>query len=105
MSRLCLGRVWLGRFTKQIVECFIEVGAVGETILSREHDQPQLGHRAALRLQIDRFNIEQRLTKRNDEQVPALHVRTLLIPERELPGELRVLIDPSFDLQRSINQT
>ena len=32
-------------------------------------------------------------------------MRALLIPERKLSGELRVLIDARFDLQRAINQT
>jgi ABC-type nickel/cobalt efflux system permease component RcnA len=40
----------------------------------------------------------------NDQQAAAAHVRALLIPQRQLAGELRVLIDARLDLLRAVDQ-
>ena len=37
-------------------------------------------------------------------QIAAPHVRTLLVPERQLSRELRVLIDARFNLKRAVHQ-
>ena len=46
----------------------LERRSVREPILQREHDEPQLGHRAALGLQIDRLGVEQRAADGNHDQ-------------------------------------
>ena len=61
-----------------------KVGRVRQPILQREHDEPELGHRAALGLQVDRFGVQQRAADRNDDQRAAPYVRSLLVPQRQL---------------------
>src|SRR5262249_25424105 len=58
----------------------------------------------ALRLEIDRLGIEQRAADGDDDHRAAPHVRSLLVPQRELAGELRVLIDPRLHLERSVDE-
>ena len=82
----------------------LERRPVGQPILQREHDEPQLRHRAALGLQVDRLGVEQRAADRDDEQAAAAHVRALLVPQRQLTRQLRVLIDARLDLQRTVDQ-
>jgi hypothetical protein len=77
---------------------------VGEAILHREHHQPQLGHGAAIGLQVDGLRVEQRPPDRNDDEAAAAHVRALLVPQRQLSGQLRVLIDARLDLQGPVDQ-
>src|SRR3954451_8788247 len=74
-------------------------------LLRRQDDKAQFRHRAFLGLQVDRLNIQERATRWDDKQVAATHARALLIPERELTGQLRVLIYARFDLQRAVNQS
>ena len=89
---------------KSEAERGLECRAVGEAILQRQHDEPQLRHGALLGLQINRLRVEQRLPAGNHQQAAADHVRALLIPERELAGELRVLVDARFDLLRAVDE-
>jgi hypothetical protein len=51
-------------------------------------------------LQVDRLRVKKRLPAGNHQKAAADHVRALLIPERELAGELRVLVDARFNLLR-----
>ena len=82
----------------------LEGGAVGQLVLQREHHEAQLGHGAALGLQVDRLGVDQRLAAGNHQQRSAPHVRALLVPQRQLAGELRVLVDARLDLQRAVDQ-
>src|SRR5204863_3899717 len=81
-----------------------EGGPVRQPVLEREHDQAQLRHRTAFGLKINWFRVQQCTPRRNYQQGPAPDVRALLIPQRQLARELRVLIDSRLDLQRSVNQ-
>ena len=72
--------------------------------MQREHDEAQLRHRASLGLQVNRLGIQAARAAGNDQQAAAANVRALLIPQRQLPRELRVLIDARFDLLRAVNQ-
>ena len=67
----------------------LERRTVAEPVLQRQHDQPQLGHRAALGLQIDRLGVQQRAPDRDDDQPAAPDLRALLVPQRELRRQLR----------------
>ena len=82
----------------------LERRPVREPILQREHDEPQLRHRAALGLQVDRLGVQQRAADRDHDQAAAPHVRALLVPQRQLARQLRVLIDARLDLQRAVDQ-
>jgi len=73
------------RLPEQSRERGFERRPVRQAILQREHDEPELGHRAALGLQVDWFGVQQRAADRNDDQRAAPYVRSLLIPERQLP--------------------
>ena len=48
----------------------LERRSVREPILQREDDEAQLGHRAALGLQVDRLGVEQRAADRDHDQAP-----------------------------------
>src|ERR1700688_3165311 len=76
----------------------LKVRPVGEPILQREHHQTQLRHRAPLGLQVNWFRIQERASGWNHQQCPTPNVRTLLIPQRQLSGKLRILINSRLDL-------
>ena len=83
----------------------LERRSVREPILKCEDDEPQLRHRAVLGLQVDRLRVQQRPADRNHDQRAAQDIRPLLVPQRHLRRELRVLIDARFDLQRSVDES
>src|SRR5215213_8342208 len=95
---------WLRRFAEEALHGLFKCLPVAEPVLCGEHDQSQLRHRAALGLQVDGLDVEQRAPDGDDEQVAATHARALLAPERYLRRELRVLIYARFDLQRPVNE-
>ena len=67
-------------------------GPVGEPILNGKNDEAKLGHGTALGLQVDRFGVDESLAAWNDDESAATNTRALLIPKRELPGELRTTV-------------
>src|SRR6201988_1170500 len=65
----------------------------------------QLRQVSVLRSQIERRYIKDRVLDRDHEQVrTAYHPRAHLIPQRDLLRYLRILIDPRFDLEWSIDE-
>src|SRR5688572_11313614 len=83
---------------------FLEGRRVGKPVLRRQNDEPQRRHRASLSLKIDRFDEEQCVFNRNDKEVAANHGRALLIPQRQLRRQLRVLIDLRLNLKRTVDK-
>src|SRR5216684_553335 len=79
--------------------------AGGLACAGAEDDEAQLGHRAPLGLQVDGFGVEQRAADGNDDQAASADVRALLIPQRQLTRELRILIDARLDLQRTVDES
>src|SRR5262249_36120772 len=49
--------------------------------------------------------IQKRTAGRDDEQGATPHMRSRLIPERQLARELSVLVDPGFHLKWSVHPT
>ncbi len=49
-------------------------------------------------LQVDRLDVEQRVVDRDGQHVAANHVRTPLVPKRQLAREVAVLVDLGFHL-------
>src|SRR6202011_3642219 len=58
-----------------------------------------------LSLKVDRLRIQKCSSRRNDQQASAKYVGTLLIPQRQLSRELRILIDASLYLLRTIDES
>src|SRR6185503_4116201 len=69
-----------------------------ETVLRGQHYQPQLRHGTTLRLEVDRLDKQQRRADWDNQQMSSQHMRSLLVPESKLRGQLRVLIDARFNL-------
>ena len=69
-----------------------------------EDDEAELGHGAALGLEVDGFGVEQGLAAGDDDEGAALDVGALLVPEGELAGELGVLVDACFDLEWAVDE-
>ncbi len=74
--------------------------------LSLAHDEPlQLGYfQLGGGFQINGLNVEDHLPHRQDDHLATRHLRPDLIPQGELLGDGRVLIDEGVDLRRTVDQ-
>src|SRR6516165_9370307 len=74
-------------------------------ILGGKHNQPQFRHWAAVGLKINRFDKQQGVFERKNQKVSSNHGGSLLIPQAELRGQVRVLIDTRLDLQGTVHES
>ncbi len=69
------------------------------------HDHPlQLGNLYVLGDEIDGLDVQEGLFDGNDNQISTHDVRPPLVPQRQLTGDLRILIDAGFNLVGPVDQ-
>jgi len=71
--------------------------------IGRDHSF-QLGQLAGLRTQVKRRDIENRALDGHDLEMAADDARTHLVPQRNLLGDLCILLDARLDLERPVDQ-
>src|SRR5262245_59654557 len=91
--------------TKQIVHRLVKALAIANSVLRGEDNEAEFGHWTTFGFQVNGFYIQQRTADGNHQQVATHDLRALLIPQRELRRELRVLIDPGVDLQGPVDES
>src|SRR2546428_13774119 len=60
--------------------------------------------RSLLGRDVERLDIDEGALNGDDQEIPPDHLGAPLVPEGELLGDERVLVDPSLDLPRSVDQ-
>ena len=77
---------------------------IAAVLLVHWHRQSLITLQGAVMVQDADPRKELPIADRDHQHSPAPHVRALLIPQRQLSGKLRVLIDSRLDLERPVDQ-
>ena len=73
----------------------------GEVLSIAHHDARQGGQASLARLEVNRFDIKQGITDRNNQKIALKHLRSAPIPQAELFADLWILIDQGLHLFRT----
>lgn len=87
-------------FAEEARQRLLECLGVADPVAVHRHDEPQLRVERGFGLQVNRLDVQQRLTDRDHQQVAADDPRNPPVPERQRVREDPVQVDLRLDLLR-----
>src|ERR1019366_2148355 len=100
-SRSNRRRCWCCR---QVGQGLIEGVPVDQSVAHRQHHLLELGHTSFGCLNVNGLEVKESASDGKGDNVSAQHARALLVPQREVLGDVLVLVDARFNLHGAVHQ-
>src|SRR5271166_7156067 len=92
------------RFSGKLGQGLVKGVAVDQPVAHRQHHLLELWHAGLGGLNVNGLEVKEAARHRKSNDVATQHPRTLLVPQREVFGNVLVLVDARFDLHWAVHQ-